>query len=111
MSAHYEFTTTTAQAAGIMRPSTFLTLAPVSSSSYPKAPPKSPELVPSAVPSAVLEVAPISPSLSPTDTELKPVPVHRTNSVSSVSDKNRFLKLGPVFWGGIPGENDYAIVV
>ncbi|KAF8539396.1 hypothetical protein BDD12DRAFT_805375 [Trichophaea hybrida] len=99
-----------AQAAGIRRPSTFLSLAPVKSSSYPKAPPpQSPQVVPAVVPASVLEVAPISPALSPSDTELKLVPVHRTSSVSSVGDKQRFLKLGPVFWGGIPGENDFAI--
>ncbi|KAA8910780.1 hypothetical protein FN846DRAFT_774767 [Sphaerosporella brunnea] len=99
--------TTTAQIAGIRRPSTFLTLVPVQSASYPKAPPKSPELPTAAIPAAIYDVAPISPPLSPTEAELKPV--RRASSISSVGDKQRFLKLNPVFWGGIPGEDDFAI--
>jgi hypothetical protein len=101
--------TTTAQAAGIRRPSTFLTLVPVQSASYPKAPPKSPEMPTAAFPAAVFDVAPLSPPLSPTDLELKPVPGRRASTASSVGDKQRFLKLGPVFWGGIPGEDDFAM--
>jgi hypothetical protein len=101
--------TSIAQTAGIRRPSTFLKLVPVQSASYPKVPLKSPELAPSAIPSSILEVAPMSPPLSPTDSELKPSPIRRASSVSSVSDKQRFLKLGPVFWGGVPGEDDFAI--
>jgi hypothetical protein len=32
-----------------------------------------------------------------------------TSSIGSATEKRRFLKLGPVFWGGAIGENDYAI--
>ncbi|KAI5850687.1 hypothetical protein BZA05DRAFT_419203 [Tricharina praecox] len=103
---------TIAQKAGIRRPNQFLCLTPVQSASYPKAPPKSPEMVPSSIPNSILEVAPMSPPLSPTDSELKPVPsyAHRKSSVSSIGgEKQRFLKMSPVFWGGIPGEDDFAI--
>jgi len=114
MSADRTTYPTIAQKAGIRRPTQFLCLTPVQSASYPKAPPKSPELVPSSVASAILEVAPMSPPLSPTDSELRPVvPIvsHRKSSVSSVGggEKQRFLKMSPVFWGGIPGEDDFAI--
>jgi hypothetical protein len=78
-----------AQAAGIRRPSTFLSLAPVSSESYPKSAPE------------VDASVPISPPLSPVQ--------HRSSSVSSVGEKQRFLKLGPVFWGGVPGQDDFAV--
>ena len=94
----------TAQKAGLRRPVTFLTLSPVHSESFPKAP-QSPELAPVAVPAASVAQVVSAPG-SPT--ELK---IHRNSSSASVSEKKRFLKLGPVFWGGNVGEDDYALEV
>ncbi|KAL7269699.1 hypothetical protein RUND412_007622 [Rhizina undulata] len=89
----------------IRSPTAFLCLAPVHSETFPKAP-VSPRLAPTAGSSiaAIMEVP-----LSPLE---KPTPTHRrssTSSIGSVNEKRRFLKLGPVHWGGAVGENDYAI--
>jgi len=90
-----------AQLAGIRRPFTFLTLAPVHS--QPSSPPQSPEL------SATATSTPVSPPLLPADA-LGPVAKagHRSSSVSSVGDKQRFLRLLPVLYGDQPGD-DFAI--
>jgi len=92
----------------IQRPATFLSLAPVQSASYPKAP---------ASPAAK---SPVESSLTAAATETpKPADniitepsaqftARRHSSTSSVGSQ-RFLKLGPVHWGGNSGEDDYAI--
>lgn len=127
-------TTSFARAAGLTRPQTFLcltpvlspkpavpasrflSLVPVQSASYPRAPdaPASP----SAVPEHLMWTAP-SPALAPVRARADSVSsvsslesvgsVYRTGSVSSTADKQRFLKLGPVHWGGVPGGDDFAI--
>ena len=88
----------------IKRPVTFLSLAPVHSQSYPKAPAspvaKSPvenNLAAAAKPADGIITAPTS-----------PVTTRRHSSTGSVGSQ-RFLKLGPVHWGGDNGGNDYAI--
>lgn len=88
----------------IRKPTGFLSLAPVHSSSFPKSPSLSP--ITGAL-SAVVDASPLSPPPSPLQKA-----IHRsssTSSVNSVTEKRRFLKLGPVHWGGAIGENDYAI--
>ncbi|PUU83098.1 hypothetical protein B9Z19DRAFT_1098806 [Tuber borchii] len=84
----------------IRKPTGFLNLAPVQSSSFPKSPSLSPVTGPL---SAVVDAPPLSPLQKA---------IHRSSSTSSVgsaTEKRRFLKLGPVHWGGAIGENDYAI--
>ncbi|RPB25267.1 hypothetical protein L211DRAFT_822773 [Terfezia boudieri ATCC MYA-4762] len=78
----------------IQRPATFLSLAPVQSASYPKAPTSL------AVKSPPADNIITEPSVQFT--------ARRHSSTSSVSSQ-RFLKLGPVHWGGNSGEDDYAI--
>jgi hypothetical protein len=105
----------TAVIAGIRRPHTFLCLAPVHSASFPKAP-QSPAMSPATItaePSiaTAMEESILPPPASPT-TELKHKAVHRSSSSASAvsaTDKQRFLKLGPVHWGGNIGDDDYAI--
>ena len=91
----------TAQLAGIRRPYTFLTLTPVHS--QPPSGPGTPETY--ATPNSAL----ITPPLLPADA-LGPVAGtgHRSSSVSSVGDKQRFLRLLPVLYGNQPGD-DFAI--
>lgn len=81
--------TNNAAAAGIRRPSTFLSLAPVQSETYSNLAEQS-----SASPTAS-KIAPPSPEIKavPADTRSE-----RSNSVASESGKQRFLKLGPVFY-------------
>lgn len=110
-----EFDINTAAAAGIRRPSTFLSLAPVRSESYPTAPITSPTI------SATLNVEPVESDvqlhvcdkcgskIAPPSPEVKPRRSSSISSTLSAGQKQRFLKLGPVHWGGIPGEDDYAI--
>jgi hypothetical protein len=87
----------------IRKPEGFLSLAPVHSETFPK-PSVSPKLSPTTVVAdAVIDSPPSTPIHKP---------MHRsssTSSVGSVAEKRRFLKLGPVHWGGAIGENDYAI--
>ncbi|KAF8415112.1 hypothetical protein EV426DRAFT_579118 [Tirmania nivea] len=92
----------------IQRPVTFLSLAPVQSASYPKAPtsPASTSPVEQSLAAAVTEAP------KPTDNIITgpsaQFTARRHSSTSSVSSQ-RFLKLGPVHWGGNSGEDDYAI--
>jgi len=83
--------------AHIQRPLTFLSLAPVQSASYPKAP---------ASPVGAATTA------KPADNIITGPPAQftarRHSSTSSIGSQ-RFLKLGPVHWGGNSGEDDYAI--
>ena len=78
-------------------PSPFLVLAPTQSNSYPASPVGSPS---TAAVSTALSAVPLD------DTH------KRTSSVSSTSSEElkglRFLKLGPVHFGGEPGVSDYA---
>lgn len=92
----------------IQRPLTFLSLAPVQSASYPKAP------------ASPVTKSPVESNLAAAATETpKPVDniitgptvqftARRHSSTSSVGSQ-RFLKLGPVHWGGNTGDDDYAI--
>ncbi|KAH0606632.1 uncharacterized protein H6S33_003466 [Morchella sextelata] len=92
----------------IRKPTTFLCLAPVHSASFPKQQPQSPKMSP--ITSTAMETAVESPVGSPL--LLPQTSSHRrssTSSIGSATEKRRFLKLGPVFWGGAIGENDYAI--
>ncbi|PWW76432.1 hypothetical protein C7212DRAFT_186916 [Tuber magnatum] len=87
----------------IRKPTGFLALGPVHSTSFPKVP-TSPKLSPT---TAAIDAVVDAPPLSPTQKA-----IHRsssTSSVGSLTEKRRFLKLGPVHWGGAIGENDYAI--
>lgn len=93
----------------IQRPATFLSLAPVQSASYPKAPasPAAKSPAESSLPAAVTETP------KPADniiTEPSQFTARRHSSTSSVASV-RFLKLGPVHWGGNSGEDDYAIAI
>ncbi|TGZ83518.1 hypothetical protein EX30DRAFT_83866 [Ascodesmis nigricans] len=95
---HFDFYT--AAAPQIRRPSTFLTLAPVRSESYPK-PPATEHFCHH----CGSKIAPPSPEVRPSA---------RRSSVSSTTSSNgekkyRFLKLGPVHWGGVPGDDDYSL--
>ena len=112
----------TAASAGIRRPSTFLSLVPVQSDSYPKNPASPP---PTSISNNLVEPSALSlnhtchhcgSKIAPPSPEIKAVSME-TRSVRSNSDasdlgspsKNRFLKLGPVHWGGDSGDNGYAI--
>ncbi|KAI5785891.1 hypothetical protein EDC01DRAFT_661869 [Geopyxis carbonaria] len=112
------FSIHTAAAAGIRRPSTFLCLAPIHSASFPKGP-NSPTVAPTAIAEPV-EEAPLhvcnhcGSKLPPPSPEMKPsAPLVRADSVGSLNapNKKRFLKLGPVFWGGNAGDDDYAVAL
>lgn len=91
----------------ISRPLTFLSLAPVHSASYPKAP-ASP-VVKSPVENNLVAA---SEAPKPADNIITAPSVQftarRHSSTSSIGSQ-RFLKLGPVHWGGNSGEDDYAI--
>jgi len=83
----------------IQRPVTFLSLAPVQSASYPKAPqsPVAATTTEAAKPADNIITGPSAQFTS-----------RRHSSTSSIGSQ-RFLKLGPVHWGGNSGEDDYAI--
>lgn len=91
----------------------FLVLAPVQSSTYPAAPPTtaatSPAVAvlnPSAPVSSVRAVAAATSQAIATTEKSR-----RSSSISSTNsglNPQRFLKLGPVFYGGEPGVGDYA---
>ncbi|KAI5807676.1 hypothetical protein DFH27DRAFT_547251 [Peziza echinospora] len=78
----------------IQRPLTFLSLVPVQSESYPKAPPAA--------------KSPVQENMNIITAPAVIVPARRHSSTSSVNSQ-RFLKLGPVHWGGETGGDDYAI--
>lgn len=86
----------------IQRPITFLSLAPVQSASYPKAP-QSP--VAAAAPAATEAAKPADNIITGPSAQFTS---RRHSSTSSIGSQ-RFLKLGPVHWGGNSGEDDYAI--
>lgn len=110
----------------IRRPSTFLSLAPTTSASYPQqrsSPPASivsPKIVAadvaatattdSAAAAAVTETTP----LAAEELDASGLPKHRRSS-SLASDESgnaklRFLKLGPVHWGEGDGKGDWSEV-
>lgn len=91
--------------AAIRRPTTFLCLAPVHSTSFPKQPESSKPATATNAGSAV-ESPPPSPMIRPSSIRNRR---SSTSSIGSVNEKRRFLKLGPVFYGGAIGEDDYAI--
>jgi len=101
----------------IRRPSNFLCLVPVQSASYPAAPVAPSAPVAEATPAPVLQAEIVEEpeqEAQPVEAEA-PVPTHdhlradSTSSNASVESNKRFLKLGPVFWGGNTGEDDYAV--
>ena len=75
----------------------FLVLAPIQSTSYP------------AKSSTTATASGVSTTVSPAQVD---GPLKRASSVSSASSEElkglRFLKLGPVYFGGEPGTSDYA---
>ncbi|EAQ93438.1 predicted protein [Chaetomium globosum CBS 148.51] len=77
------------------RPSTFLSLAPTTSESYPRAPRVKQPLTAEALTQATQQQA--------SEEELAK---RRTSSLSSDASKFRFLKLGPVHWGEHQGESN-----
>lgn len=84
------------------RPSTFLSLAPTTSSSYPSTP-----LVKSHSPQSPLNdpTAAAAPNAAALDSEL--LKTRRSSSLSSNgTQKRRFLKLGPVHFG--EGDGDWS---
>jgi len=85
----------------IQRPLTFLSLAPVQSSSYPKHP------VPLVAKSPVESAAAIKPADHIITGPSVQFTARRHSSTSSLGSQ-RFLKLGPVH-GGDSGGDDYAI--
>ncbi|KAL0632879.1 hypothetical protein Q9L58_008254 [Maublancomyces gigas] len=87
------------------KPTTFLCLAPVHSASFPKQPESSKSATTTNTGSAV-DSPPPSPMIRPASIRNRR---SSTSSIGSVNEKRRFLKLGPVFWGGAIGEDDYAI--
>ncbi|KAI9815819.1 MAG: hypothetical protein M1832_005233 [Thelocarpon impressellum] len=101
----------------IRKPADFLVLAPVQSASYPISRESSiststkPVPEPSAA-SPVIMTAPATPEIDEVSTDSAVSTVStvstpsRSSSVSSTG--NRFLKLGPVHWGGEPGVGDWA---
>jgi len=91
----------------------FLSLAPVHSNTYPAA--QQTTASASATTAAAKPSSPTSPSSTtapatlPLDTTAEKT--RRSSSMSSTSsglNPQRFLKLGPVFYGGEPGVPDYA---
>jgi hypothetical protein len=109
----------------IRRPSTFLSLAPTTSASYPQqriSPPASivsPKIAAADIAAttttesaaAVTETAPLA---SGEELDASGVPKHRrTSSLASDDSGNaklRFLKLGPVHWGEGDGKGDWSEV-
>jgi len=79
----------------------FLSLVPIQSDSYPSSTASSTASTPS-------DKAPeiVSPRMNAVDQELAAVP-EKTRRSSSVSS-GRFLKLGPIHFGGEPGVSDFA---
>lgn len=101
---------------------TFLTLAPVTSASYPKRPTTSSS-------ASKFKTAPVvdqvddfipteraSPTIGYADTTADEIEFmlksRRSSSVSSAESfgRPRFLKLGPVHWGGEPGVPDFTLL-
>ncbi|KAI9837001.1 MAG: hypothetical protein M1819_000650 [Sarea resinae] len=80
---------TTATKAQVESP-TFLSLAPIMSESYPSR-----------------QVGRQSPEIEALLKARRSSSISSTGSDSS-SSKNRFLKLVPVHWGGLPGDSDFA---
>ena len=89
----------------------FLSLAPVQSASYPvqvATGAASPNVAKATAPDSGVPTPPGDLVLSAEEVTR----VEKTRRSSSVSSEGisprRFLKLGPVFWGGEPGVGDYA---
>jgi hypothetical protein len=78
------------------RPSTFLSLAPSTSESYPRTPRVKQPLTAEALTEATKQQASSEEELAK----------RRTSSLSSDASKFRFLKLGPVHWGEHQGEGE-----
>jgi len=85
---------------GIPLRQTFLVLAPVCSSSFPAKPTET----------RSSSVSAPAPAKKPQTFEVQPLQKERRSSSasSSSSGRYRFLKLGPVHFGGEPGELDYV---
>ncbi|KAI9705836.1 MAG: hypothetical protein M1836_005242 [Candelina mexicana] len=99
----------------------FLTLAPVQSASYPTSPVStsntskrsSEQVTPGPSISIPAIASPSENTTGPSAAEiavaLKTTRSSSTSTVDSESTgRNRFLKLGPVHWGGNPGVSDWA---
>ncbi|KAI9714563.1 MAG: hypothetical protein M1812_006368 [Candelaria pacifica] len=99
----------------------FLSLAPVQSASYPTTPASTPGNSKRGSEQATPGSSNSQPAIaSPTDNMAAPSPSEiatalkttRSSSTSTVDSdtlgRNRFLKLGPVHWGGDPGVSDWA---
>jgi hypothetical protein len=89
------------------RPSGFLSLAPATSASYPRAPkPRQPSETEST--SSLTAAALVAEAAKQSNDQLDSIK-RRTSSLSSDGAKNpngfRFLKLGPVHWGEHPGDH------
>jgi hypothetical protein len=89
----------------------FLSLAPVQSASYPLQPTAgaaSPNVAKATIPDGGIPNPPRDLVLSAEEIT-RAEKTRRSSSVSSEGiSPRRFLKLGPVFWGGEPGVGDYA---
>ncbi|KAK6340323.1 hypothetical protein TWF730_002086 [Orbilia blumenaviensis] len=95
------------------RPSNFLVLAPVTSESYPSAPRRRTTLTYSKDNEEAIASSPeLGPSADLVPVEPMALKTRRSTSVSSTSSEGRrlrFLRLNPVHWGGVAGEDDYAV--
>jgi len=89
----------------------FLSLAPVQSASYPLQPTTgaaSPNVAKATAPDSGIPNPPRDLVLSAEEVT-RVTKTRRSSSASSAGiGPKRFLKLGPVFWGGEPGVGDYA---
>jgi len=106
-----------------MRNFTFLALAPITSASYPTRPRTSSTSIPKGETTPIVDRADdfipaemASPTVGSADTtadEIKfMLKTRRSSSVSSSESfgRPRFLKLGPVHWGGEPGVPDFTLL-
>jgi hypothetical protein len=85
----------------------FLTLIPVQSASFPA----SPESTASSTAEASPEQTTLKSDPVPAEEVAAALKNSRSDSVSSAGSSKaefRYLKLGPVFWGGVPGVSDYV---
>ncbi|KAF2664084.1 hypothetical protein BT63DRAFT_100631 [Microthyrium microscopicum] len=94
------------------RDSTFLVLAPESSSGFPKEDSRSSSMSSTASKPILDNVAVDGSAIDTTAPADLVVPVkdRRSSSVSSNGSARRFLKLGPVHFGGDPKESDWVEV-
>jgi hypothetical protein len=109
----------------IRRPSTFLSLAPTTSASYPQQRPSPPasivspkivaaDVAATATTESVAVVTETVPLAAVGELDASGLPKHRRSSSMASDDsgnaKLRFLKLGPVHWGEGDGKGDWSEV-